>query len=171
MLTVDDFGRIRRAHRDGMSIREISRTFHHSRKTIRKALRSDGGEPEPYRTRESQPAPKLGPFHETILQILQEDEQAPPKQRHTVTRIFERLCDEQGYTGSYSTVRRFHRETSPTATRNLHPARSPTGPTHRGGLRPNPGRLSAGPPEGECVDPGLVVFECSVRHRTADTTH
>ena len=31
MLTVDDYGRIRRAHRDGMSIREIARQFHHSR--------------------------------------------------------------------------------------------------------------------------------------------
>jgi len=31
MLTVEDDGRIRRAHRDGMSIRAIARTFHHSR--------------------------------------------------------------------------------------------------------------------------------------------
>ena len=30
MLTVDDFGRIRRAHRDGMSIRELSRPIRHS---------------------------------------------------------------------------------------------------------------------------------------------
>ena len=31
MLTVDDYGKIRRVFRDGMSIREIARTFHHSR--------------------------------------------------------------------------------------------------------------------------------------------
>jgi transposase len=106
MLTVDDFGRIRRAHRDGMTIREIARTFHHSRRKVRDVLRGSG-EPQAYRKRQCQPAPRLGPFHEAILQILREDETSPPKQRHTLMRIFERLRDEQGYRGSYSTVRRF----------------------------------------------------------------
>ena len=45
MLTVDDFGQIRRAHRDGMTIRAIARTFHHSRRKIRDALASCGGLP------------------------------------------------------------------------------------------------------------------------------
>ena len=31
MLTVEDYGRIRRAHRDRLSIRAIARTFRHSR--------------------------------------------------------------------------------------------------------------------------------------------
>ena len=31
MLTVDDYAKMRLAYRDGMSIREIARTFHHSR--------------------------------------------------------------------------------------------------------------------------------------------
>ena len=35
MLTVDDYGAIRRARRDGMSIRQIAREFGHSRNTIR----------------------------------------------------------------------------------------------------------------------------------------
>lgn len=34
MLTVDDYGRIRRAFRDGMSIREIARTRHQSDGTL-----------------------------------------------------------------------------------------------------------------------------------------
>jgi transposase len=38
---------------------------------------------------------------------LQQDEGAPPKQRHTAMRIFERLRDEQGYQGGYDAVRRF----------------------------------------------------------------
>ena len=38
MLTVDDYATIRLAHRDGMSIREIARTFHHSRRKIRQIL-------------------------------------------------------------------------------------------------------------------------------------
>ena len=83
MLTVDDYGRIRRAHRDGMSIREIARTFHHSRHKIRKILRGDEAEPGIYPRRASQAAPKLGTFHSRILEILKQDEDAPPKQRHT----------------------------------------------------------------------------------------
>ncbi len=42
MLSVDDYGRIRRAHRDGMSIREIARQFHHSRYKVREVLRGGG---------------------------------------------------------------------------------------------------------------------------------
>jgi IS30 family transposase len=38
VVTVDDYGAIRRAHRDGMSIRQIARQFGHSRKTVRHAL-------------------------------------------------------------------------------------------------------------------------------------
>ncbi len=61
MLTVDDYGRIRRAYRDGMSIREIARRFHHSRQKVREVLRGEA-EPRPYRQRERQSAPKLGVF-------------------------------------------------------------------------------------------------------------
>ncbi len=66
MLTVDDYGQIRRAFRDGMSIREIARTFHHSRRKIREVLNGSGS-PEPYRKRARQVAPKLGQFHNVIL--------------------------------------------------------------------------------------------------------
>jgi len=107
MLTVEDYGRIRRAHRDGMSIREIARRFHHSRRKIREILRRGQVEPQKYTTRVRQGAPKLGAFHGIIDGILQQDEDAPPKQRHTAMRIFERLRDEQGYQGGYDAVRRF----------------------------------------------------------------
>ena len=106
MLTVDDYGRIRRAHRDGMGIREIARQFHHSRRKIREVLHG-AGQPRSYRKRQRQSAPKLGPFYDLILQILSEDESAPPKQRHTAMRIFERLRDEHQYEGGYDAVRRF----------------------------------------------------------------
>lgn len=113
MLTVEDYGRIRRAHRDGMSIRAIARTFHHSRHKIRKILHGDESEPGSYSQRKQQAAPKLGAFHDRILEILKQDEDAPPKQRHTAMRIFERLRDEGTYAGGYDAVRRFvkkHRE-------------------------------------------------------------
>ncbi len=44
MLKVEEYGRICRAYRDGMSIREIARTYGHSRRKIREAR---GGEPRP----------------------------------------------------------------------------------------------------------------------------
>jgi len=46
MLTVDKYTRIRQAHRDGMSIRAIARTFHHSRRKVREVLSNP--EPKPY---------------------------------------------------------------------------------------------------------------------------
>ena len=105
MLTVDKYARIRQAHRDGMSIRAIARTFHHSRRKVREVLANP--EPKPFARPEQPAAVKLGDFYPFIQQILADDEQAPPKQRHTFRRIFERLRDEQGYTGGYDAVRRF----------------------------------------------------------------
>ncbi|MBI1902669.1 MAG: hypothetical protein HYS13_16340 [Planctomycetia bacterium] len=89
MLTVEDFGQIRRAHRDGESIRSIAKRLHHCRRKVREAIARP--EPWPYTRSQPPPAPKLGPFHGLIDQILAEDEQAPRKQRHTATQIFRRL--------------------------------------------------------------------------------
>jgi len=107
MLTVEDYGRIRRAHRDGMSVRAIARTFGHSRRKVRQVLAEP--QPKPY-TRSKEPAaPKLGPFKSIIEQILVDDEQAPAKQRHTAAQIHRRLWREHGYSGGYDQVRRYVR--------------------------------------------------------------
>ena len=90
MLTVDDYGAVRRAHRDRMSIREIARTFHHSRYKIRLIL--EQSEPVPPLQTRNRLAPVLGPLHPVIDQILADDQQAPPKQRHTAKQVFRRLC-------------------------------------------------------------------------------
>lgn len=105
MLTVDDYGIIRRAYRDGMSVRAIARTFHHSRCKVRQVLAEP--QPRPY-TRVKEPAaPKLGLFKAVIDQILKDDEEAPPKQRHTAAQVWRRLRDEQKYAGGYDQVRRY----------------------------------------------------------------
>ncbi len=104
MLTVDEYGRVRRAHRDGMGIREIARTFHHSRAKVRRILTEP--EPRPY-VRSRAHCPKLGGFHEVIDQIVAGDVEAPPKQRHTAKQVFRRLVAEQGYRGGYDAVRRY----------------------------------------------------------------
>jgi transposase len=106
MLTVDDYGAIRRAHRDGKSIHQIARDFEHSRNTVRKALKYS----EPTPATRNRSAPKLGAFHAIIDQILQDDEAAPPKQRHTAAQVFRRLHDEHDYHGGYVQVQRYVRK-------------------------------------------------------------
>jgi transposase len=108
VVTVDDYGAIRRARRDGMSIRQIARQFGHSRRIVRHALQHADPHPEPL-TRD-RPAPKLGPFQAVIDQILVDDETAPPKQRHTAAQIHRRIRDEQGYVGGYAQVQRYLRK-------------------------------------------------------------
>jgi transposase len=108
VVTVDDYGAIRRARRDGLTIRQIARQFGHSRKTVRHALAHADPHPEPL-TR-NRPAPKLGPFQAVIDQILLDDETAPPKQRHTAAQVFRRIRDERGYGGGYAQVQRYLRQ-------------------------------------------------------------
>ncbi len=108
MVTVDDYGAIRRAHRDGLSIRQIARQFGHSRRTVRHALVHADPHPEPL-TR-NRPAPKLGPFQALIDRIVLEDRTAPPKQRHTAAQVYRRLRDEGGYHGGYAQVQRYLRK-------------------------------------------------------------
>ena len=111
MVTVDDYGAIRRARRDGMTIRQIARQLGHSRKTVRHALVHADPHPEPL-TRD-RAAPKLGPFQAVIDQILVDDETAPTKQRHTAAQIFRRLGEEQDYRGGYGQVQRYVRRRRP----------------------------------------------------------
>jgi transposase len=105
MLTVDDYGAIRRAYRDGMSIKRLALQFDHSRNTVRKILGQ--AEPNPIPQTRNRTAPILGPFHAAIDQILKDDETAPPKQRHTAAQAFRRLRDEHGYRGGYAQVQRY----------------------------------------------------------------
>jgi transposase len=111
MVTVDDFGAIRRARRDGLSIRQIARQFGHSRRTVRHALTH--AEPHPGPLTRNRAAPRLGPFQAIIDQILVDDETAPPKQRHTAAQVFRRLCDEHDYRGGYAQIQRYVRKHRP----------------------------------------------------------
>src|SRR5271156_6423861 len=105
VLTVDDYGAIRRARRDGKSIRQIAREFEHSRNTIRKILKQ--AEPSPLPATRDRFAPLLGPVEAVIDQILIDDESAPPKQRHTAAQVFRRLRDEHDYRGGYAQGQRY----------------------------------------------------------------
>src|SRR5262249_60479501 len=61
--------------------------------------------PPAYPARTPRPKPVLGPVLPIIHQLLDDDRHAPPKQRHTARRIYERLRDEHGYQGKDSVVR------------------------------------------------------------------
>lgn len=67
MLTMDDYGRIRRADCDGMSIHEMARRFYHSRSKTRQILRGES-EPKPYSkwSRQSAPKPSRRRSHEIL---------------------------------------------------------------------------------------------------------
>ena len=105
MLTVEDYGIIRRAYRDSGSIRAVAKKFRHSRRKVREALSSP--EPQGYTRVKEADAPKLGPFKPTIDQILAADEEAQRKQRHTAMQVFRRLRNEHHYPGGYDQVRRY----------------------------------------------------------------
>lgn len=151
MRTVDDYAKFRTAHRDGMTIRQIARTFHVSRRKVREALASP--EPKPYTRTKPPPAPVLGPFTSIIDQVLLDDRDAPPKQRHTAAQLCRRLQVEHGYPGSYPSVRRYvathRRRTSPTFIPLAHP------PGHR--LEADFGHIHVDFPDGRRLVPFLVT--------------
>ena len=76
--------------------------------TLKKILAHD--EPPGYRQSKQRPKPKLNVFLPLIRQMLEDDSKAPPKQKHTARRIFERLRNEHGYTGGETVVKDTVRE-------------------------------------------------------------
>lgn len=105
MVSVEDREKIRRAYFiEGKSLRQIARELKHSRKTVRKAIES--AEPLPYTLEEPRPSPVLGPHKARIDELLEQNEQLPPKQRYISHKIFKDI-EGQGYTGSESNVRRY----------------------------------------------------------------
>jgi transposase len=109
VYSVEIYNKVRLAcHHQGLSQREASRQFGVSRKTIKKIL--SHAEPPGYRRKAPIRRPKLDGFTDLIDQILQDDKARPRKQRHTATRIFERLCDEHGFTGKRTIVADYVRQ-------------------------------------------------------------
>ena len=109
MYQVDVYLRVRRAVMvEGMSIRDVSRVFGPHRDTVRKIVAYSA--PPGYRRQSPPKRPKLEPYSGVIDWILEDDLRRPRKQRHTAKRIFERLRDEYGFDGGYTTVKDYVRE-------------------------------------------------------------
>jgi transposase len=92
---------------EGHSRREAATVFGLSRDTIAKMCRFSV--PPGYRRSKPPERPKLGPLAPAIDAILEADRTAPPKQRHTAKRIFDRLRAEHGYAGGYTVVKDYVR--------------------------------------------------------------
>ena len=76
------------------SKRAICQEYHLHWKTLDKIL--NHAEPPGYQQRQPRPKPRLDPYLSIIHEILEHDKTAPPKQRHTIKRIFDRLRKEHG---------------------------------------------------------------------------
>lgn len=106
MYTVELYARVRRAIMvEGLSRREAAKRYGVHRNTITKML--SFSVPPGYRRRERPISPKLGPYMGWIDKVLEDDRSVHKKQRHTAQRIFERLRDEEGFSGGYTIVREY----------------------------------------------------------------
>jgi transposase len=126
MHTVEIYAAVRQfVFVKGGSRREASRVFGLSRKTVKKMC--EFSVPPGYVRKAPLFRPKLGPFIRIIDAILEADVTAPPKQRHTAQRIFERLKAEHGYGGGYSAVKEYVREARTRARETFVPLAHPPG--------------------------------------------
>ena len=96
--------KVRLAHRDHKSIREIASAYNLSRNTVRKIIRSNAT--EFVYERKVQPRPRLEPFKEQLAGYLKEDSAKPAKQRRSAILLFDQL-QRDGFDGGYDSVRRY----------------------------------------------------------------
>ena len=99
---------IRKMARAGCSVAEISRETGVSEPTVRKYIRKADFSPA---VPAKKKAPSMLDEHKPVVDMwIEEDRRNWHKQRHTATRIHERLVAEHGFEGSYSTVQRYVKE-------------------------------------------------------------
>jgi transposase len=103
---------------EGKSLREISRITGLSFQTVKKYACKENWNEENRSETKTGKHPVLGDYIPVIDEWLAEDVRQPRKQRHTMTRIHTRLTEERGYTGSYSSVKRYVRKKKSLMNRN-----------------------------------------------------
>ena len=107
MLAMDQIHHIRAMfYEQGYNISEIAKATNHDWKTVAKYIdMTDFNEPLPALQSEQQLCPKLDPYKPLIDSWLEEDKKHPRKQRHTATKVFDRLTKEvSGFDCSYRLV-------------------------------------------------------------------
>lgn len=99
MIERDEWCSLRWLHlRKGNSQRKIASELGISRNTVSKYLKDP--EPPKYTMKERRAQPVRDKYREIVREILESDKNAPRKQRHTARRIYQRLVEEHGCTGS-----------------------------------------------------------------------
>lgn len=103
MIGMSTIATIRELYRNGASIAHIARKEGISEPTVRKYLAIKDFSPAVPQPRKARPS-ILDPYKPLIDEWLDEDKRSWRKQRHTATRIYNRLKEETGYSGKYTTV-------------------------------------------------------------------
>ena len=93
--------------REGLSQRDAATRFGLDRGTVKKML--EHPEPPGYRRSAPRTRSRMDAHAGFVDAILTADLDAPKKQRHTIQRIYERLVEERGFQGGYTTVRDYVR--------------------------------------------------------------
>lgn len=105
MLTMFQVNDVRDMGKNGYKVSDIHKKTGIDPKTIRKYLEQDDFSPDPpVRKKRSS---IVDPYHDLIVQWLEEDQKHWHKQRHTAKRIYDRLTKEHGFTGSYDSVQKY----------------------------------------------------------------
>lgn len=110
VITVKDYGKIRRRYLRGESQRQIAKAMHISRNTVAKYC---AGEAVPWeRKAPERSAAVLSPAVVAFIRCCMDEDAAQGlrKQQHTAKCIYDRLVTEQGFSGGESTVRAKVRE-------------------------------------------------------------
>jgi len=90
---------------EGKSLREIARQTRKDFRTVAKYAQQNNWNPPVKLKAESYPV--MCGYVPVVSEWLEQDEREPRKQRHTAKRIYDRLRDEHGFKGSYSSVKRY----------------------------------------------------------------
>lgn len=110
VITVEIYKEIRKMRLAGISQRQIAKTLHISRNTVKKYC---DGERIPWERKDytRKPSVLTDDVVSFVRKCLDEDARCnPKKQRHTARRIYDRLVLECGFTGGETTVRRLVQE-------------------------------------------------------------
>lgn len=101
---------IKQLYEDGVSKSEIQRRTKLNYRTVCKYADMEDWNDDKLPNMEPDHYPVLGEYIPLINEWLEGDVTAPRKQRHTAKRIYDRLRAEAGYTGGYSSVKRYVRK-------------------------------------------------------------
>ena len=101
---------IKEMYEEGLSKNEIKRRTNLNYRTVCKYAEQTDWNDEKLPNVDPENYPVLGKYIPRINEWLENDKRVPRKQRHTAKRIYNRLREEEGFTGGYSSVKRYVRK-------------------------------------------------------------